>query len=106
MTQALQSKAAIVQVATWNDWGEGTVIEPSREFGYRDLEMLQKLRRRHIEPRFSPTSADLRLPFQLLHCRRAKATPARVSACEDIAKSIAAGKVSEARSKLEEISRH
>ena len=105
MIQALQSKAAIVQVATWNDWGEGTVLEPSREFGYRDLEMLQQLRRRHIDPRFSPTPSDLRLPFQLLHCRRVKATPARVSACEDIANSIAAGKLSEARLKLEEISR-
>lgn len=105
MIQALQSKAAIVQVATWNDWGEGTVLEPSREFGYRDLEMLQQLRRRHIDPRFSPTPSDLRLPFQLLHCRRAKAKPTRSSVWDDISKSISAGKISEARSKLKELSR-
>jgi len=26
----------MVQIATWNDWGEGTGIEPTAEFGYRD----------------------------------------------------------------------
>ncbi|MFN3189199.1 MAG: hypothetical protein ACE361_01650 [Aureliella sp.] len=29
----LKSNVPIVQLATWNDWGEGTQIEPSREFG-------------------------------------------------------------------------
>jgi hypothetical protein len=33
-------KPSIIQIATWNDWGEGTVVEPSREFGYRDLELV------------------------------------------------------------------
>ena len=31
-----------VQVATWNDYGEGTIIEPTKEFGYGFLEILQK----------------------------------------------------------------
>ena len=105
MTRALESKSAIVQVATWNDWGEGTVVEPSREFGYRDLEVLQQLRRRYIDRQFNMTPGDLRLPFQLLHCRRAKATSAQSDACEYISKSIATGNLSEARSKLKEISR-
>ena len=30
---ALNSDAPIIQIATWNDHGEGTVIEPTQEFG-------------------------------------------------------------------------
>lgn len=56
---ALASAAPIVQIATWNDWGEGTEIEPSVEFGYRDLETLQKALSSPYKP------ADLRLPIRL-----------------------------------------
>ena len=31
-----------VQLATWNDYGEGTMLEPTVEFGYHFLEVLQK----------------------------------------------------------------
>jgi len=31
-----------IQVATWNDYGEGTMIEPTKEFGYSFLTSLQK----------------------------------------------------------------
>jgi hypothetical protein len=31
-----------VQMATWNDYGEGTMIEPTREFGYGFLTTLQQ----------------------------------------------------------------
>jgi hypothetical protein len=33
----------LVQLATWNDYTEGTMIEPSNEFGYKYLTTLQKL---------------------------------------------------------------
>lgn len=33
----------MVQIATWNDYTEGTMIEPTNEFGYRHLTTLQKL---------------------------------------------------------------
>ncbi|HEY3668212.1 MAG TPA: hypothetical protein VGL19_19550, partial [Polyangiaceae bacterium] len=33
----------VLQIATWNDYSEGTMIEPSNEFGYRFLTTLQKL---------------------------------------------------------------
>ncbi|GHT33038.1 hypothetical protein FACS189434_06240 [Bacteroidia bacterium] len=39
---ALSSKPAIIQLATWNDYGEGTMIEPTREFGYSFLTTLQR----------------------------------------------------------------
>jgi len=31
-----------LQISTWNDYGEGTTIEPTLEYGYKYLEMLQK----------------------------------------------------------------
>ena len=60
----------LIQIATWNDWGEGTVIEPSVEFGYRDLEVIQRLRRQFVEPEFPCQPADLRLPLRLYKLRK------------------------------------
>ena len=31
-----------LQISTWNDYGEGTIIEPTKEFGYQYLVMLQQ----------------------------------------------------------------
>jgi hypothetical protein len=73
LTKALKSSAAIIQAVTWNDWGEGTQIEPSVEFGYRDLETTQRLRRRYLEPAFGPSGQDLRLPVDWYLLRKKKA---------------------------------
>lgn len=70
LAAALSSDAEIVQVATWNDWGEGTQIEPSREHGTRDLAVLQAARRSR-EGAFPWEPADLVLPERLLAARRA-----------------------------------
>ena len=32
----------MLQISTWNDYGEGTVIEPTQEFGYKYLTALQQ----------------------------------------------------------------
>jgi hypothetical protein len=39
---AVSSDAGYVQLATWNDYGEGTMIEPTCEFGYGFLTTLQQ----------------------------------------------------------------
>ncbi len=78
LTRALQSQASVVQLVTWNDWGEGTQIEPSVEFGYRDLEVTQKLRRGFLDPKFSGTASDLRLPVEWYH-RKKLATDKNIS---------------------------
>lgn len=70
LKRAIGSGADMVQIATWNDWGEGTQIEPSREFGYRDLEATQRLRRASLDPAFPYTAADLRLPLSLYQLRK------------------------------------
>lgn len=44
LTQTLlrSENSDIIQVITWNDFGEGTIIEPTREFGYTRLEKIQE----------------------------------------------------------------
>ena len=39
-----KSKVAMIQVATWNDYGEGTMVEPTLEFGLAPLLDLQAVR--------------------------------------------------------------
>lgn len=67
---ALQADASIIQLATWNDYGEGTTIEPTEEYGYKYLEMLQETRS-SVDASFATTPDALRLPLQLLDARRA-----------------------------------
>ncbi len=66
----LTSGNSIIQIATWNDWQEGTIIEPSVEFQYRDLDSIQSMRKKYIDPSFSFTPADLLLPDRLFRARR------------------------------------
>lgn len=70
LTKALRSYAPIVQLVTWNDWGEGTQIEPSVQVGYRDLETTQRLRRQYLDPAFTFTAAALRLPVEWFRLRK------------------------------------
>jgi|TARA_B110000967_G_scaffold6839_1_gene6837 hypothetical protein len=44
LTQTLQrsENTDIIQIITWNDFGEGTIIEPTKEFGYSRLEQIQE----------------------------------------------------------------
>lgn len=66
---AFKSNASIIQVATWNDYGEGTVIEPTRNHGYRYLELLQKEQQKRGRQPVAGV-ADLRLPVVLYQLRQ------------------------------------
>jgi len=66
--RAENAHAQIIQLVTWNDYGEGTVIEPTAEFGYRYLEEVQ----RRSKSKF--TSAELRSPARLYQLRKAGST--------------------------------
>lgn len=97
LDKAIASRSRIIQIATWNDWGEGTQIEPSREFQYRDLEYLQSIR--HI-PGQGPTANDLRLPFQLLQLRKGSASPETRRALDQIAHQLSRNELQPARDSL------
>jgi glycoprotein endo-alpha-1,2-mannosidase len=42
LNSAKDAKLDYVQIATWNDFGEGTMIEPTREFQFAFLERIQQ----------------------------------------------------------------
>lgn len=98
LTRALKSHAPFVQLASWNDWSEGTMIEPSQEFGYRDLEFLQRSRRDLIDPDFTPKLDDLRLPYRLNRLRQTPSeAPRRNDDLDKLSQLIAKGSLSDAR---------
>lgn len=80
---ALEQNPAVIQLITWNDYGEGTIIEPTEEFGYQYLEMVQEFRRAAGD--FTYTADDLRLPIELLNARRAFAGDVEVNTHLDAA---------------------
>jgi hypothetical protein len=77
---ATSVKPAYVQIATWNDWGEGTSIEPSIEYGFRDLEKTQEVVRAQGGS-VPGTAADLRLPLLRGPPRHCAAWSAAASTC-------------------------
>ncbi len=101
LRRAITSKAPLVQVVTWNDWGEGTVIEPSAEFGYRDLEAMQRLRRELIDPSFATLQDDLRLAHRLYLLRRQEAERTVLRTKNDeVSRLLATGRIAAARDTL------
>ncbi|MBC7808388.1 MAG: hypothetical protein H7145_19820 [Akkermansiaceae bacterium] len=101
LERALKSSASVIQLVTWNDWGEGTIIEPSIEHGYRDLETTQRLRRKHVEPKFAYKPQDLTLPVTLFQLRKKyKNAPASSAKLDTIATHLFAGRTDKARKLL------
>jgi Glycosyl hydrolase family 99 len=101
---ALKSGLPFVQISTWNDWGEGTVIEPSVEFGYRDLEIIQDRRRQFIETEFPCRGEDLRLPLRLYQLRKeAKKRAIPAAALDEVAGLLAKRAARAAGERLDQI---
>ncbi len=67
---ALRSNCRVIQIVTWNDYGEGTMIEPTEEFGYGYLEIIQHYGRQRSGPSFPYITADLRLPVELYQLKK------------------------------------
>ncbi|NKI32158.1 glycoside hydrolase family 71/99-like protein [Croceivirga thetidis] len=51
--------ADFIQLATWNDFGEGTPIEPTEEFGFMYLQLLQEYTGVDFTPEDLQTAQDL-----------------------------------------------
>jgi hypothetical protein len=60
---AEKAQPAVIQIITWNDYGEGTIIEPTIERGYAELEVLQDFRKKY-DGSFAFSKADLRAPIE------------------------------------------
>ncbi len=70
LQEALDQNPDMIQLITWNDYGEGTIIEPTVEFGNQYLEMVQEARRVTSGDDFTFSAEDLRLPLELYQLRQ------------------------------------
>ena len=70
LSTAMNYNPDILQIATWNDYGEGTIIEPTKEFGYQYLVELQNLRKENIDSNFAYTEEELKLPLIIFELRK------------------------------------
>ena len=95
---ALATPALVVQIATWNDHGEGTAIEPTRDRGTTRL--LRVARR--LRGAAAPTADDLALPQRLLHLRRAEGAPGADTRLHTAGDHLLAGRLTEARRMIED----
>lgn len=94
----MQTPSDIVQLVTWNDYGEGTMIEPTHEFGYKFLEVIQSERKTELGQDFPFQPEDLQLPSELLSIRRKTGVPRETG--DRIASLIAAGDCTTAREEI------
>ncbi len=92
----------IVQLVTWNDFGEGTMIEPCHEFGYSLLEIVQEFRSGETGDDFKQTAIDLRLPEKLYQLRKSGST--QVKLLDEAAELLANGETDTARLLIERLS--
>lgn len=70
LQSAINANPDVIQIVTWNDFGEGTIIEPTVEFGYTYLEKIQTFRKVYIDSSFSFQPADLELPLKIFNLRK------------------------------------
>jgi hypothetical protein len=101
LSRALTNNSAIVQVVTWNDFGEGTIVEPTVDYGYRDLGIIQGFRRQYLDTNFSYDTNDLAAALQVYNLRKQYGTSPAISAELDrIFTNLVTGKLSLATSQL------
>ena len=70
LQKSSDNKSDIIQIITWNDYGEGTNIEPTIEYGYQYLETIQRIKKTFIDSSHSYTSQNLLLPFRIYELRK------------------------------------
>lgn len=97
---ALKAFPDVIQVATWNDYGEGTIIEPTVQNGYRELEVLLQLQKKY-NPDFPYSELDLRAPlalYKLITAEENKVTESKRNAAQSAMDAILSGDAEQYRS--------
>ncbi|MEJ0091089.1 MAG: glycoside hydrolase family 71/99-like protein [Limisphaerales bacterium] len=106
LSRGMTNSSAIVQIVTWNDFGEGSMVEPTQEYGFRDLGIIQDFRRQYLEPNFSNNTNDLNLALQFYNLRQKSMTNSAASTELDrIFTNIIAGKLEAAKLQLNALSK-
>jgi hypothetical protein len=77
------------------------MLEPTREYGYRDLGIIQNLRRQYVEPGFSYSTNDLPLAVRFYNLRKQYGNSPPISAeLNRVFTNIVSGKLSSAALQL------
>ena len=76
LNRAWTNNSALVQIITWNDFGEGTTIEPTKEYGFRDLYLIQDLCRQKHDPERRLLTNELASVLEFYRLRQKSATNA------------------------------
>lgn len=106
LSRGMTNSSAIVQVVTWNDFGEGSMVEPTQEYGCRDLGIIQDFRRQYLESDFSRNTNDLTMALRFYNLRRQYLTNIVVSAELDrIFTNIVSGKIEVANLQLDQLTK-
>jgi hypothetical protein len=104
--RAMTNSSAIIQIVTWNDFGEGSIVEPTQEYGYRDLGIIQDFRRQYLETGFSRSTNDLAMAVRFYNLRRQSVTNTVVSAKLDIIfTNIVVGRIDAASRQLDQLAK-
>jgi hypothetical protein len=82
LARAMTNASTCIQIVTWNDFGEGTIVEPTVQYGYRDLGVMQNLRRQYLDAGFPFHTNDLLLPLRLYNLRKKYAATNAVLSAE------------------------
>lgn len=85
---AIQHNPDVIQLVTWNDYGEGTIIEPTMDFGYQYLEIIQERKKTSIDTTFTGSPDDLKLPLQIFTLRKEHKNNPAVQAKLDVISSL------------------
>jgi hypothetical protein len=80
LSRAMTNNSAIVQIVTWNDFGEGTIVEPTLDYGYRDLGIVQNLRRQYLDGGFAYHTNDLAMALRFYNLRKQYGSSAPIAA--------------------------
>ena len=106
LSRGMTNSSAIVQVVTWNDFGEGSMVEPTQEYGYRDLGIIQDFRRQYLDPGFPRHTNDLAMALRFYNLRRQNLTNRAVSAeLDGIFTNLVSGRIDVAKIQLEQLAK-
>jgi glycoprotein endo-alpha-1,2-mannosidase len=78
----------MVQLVTWNDWNEGSQIEPSDSYGYRYLELNKKYSAAYKGVADTVPNGALRIPLRLYNARKNAAKIANAAQRAEISASL------------------
>lgn len=99
----LASGLPVTQIVTWNDWFEGSNIEPAVEFGTRYLEQTREYTAKWHGR--APAPADFRLPIWIYKIRKSTNDAEHLAAMDRASRALRQGQLADAAELVEPLAR-